>query len=525
MAVHHRHGIVGAAHLRGAHRVEDGACNVAGQAGQLFVALELRAGLVLLRLVFRECGLGHDATGHAQAVGGHLAVFGCAQVERRDRRGGVGLRRGDAHMATAGGVEVAHAGGEGREAVQRLAKSVQAEWLHVVFDVGPGLRRVAAGEGAELAGRHAHGAAARERVFEPDGGLAPERVGQGVERFRALHLEHRADLQVVLQVGAHAGQVVLHRYAQRLQQRGRAHARELQDLRRADAARAEHHLFRAGHLHRLAPAQQLHAGAAQSAVGLALQREPLHLRLRPHREVGPLPRRAQKGFRGVPAPAGLLVHLEIAHAFVVAGVEVGGGGYAGLLRGLGERVEHVPAQALLFNAPLARAAQAAVAVQQGQRGVGHALVGGVEPVVVFVRLEVGQALAPRPAGVAGELRPLVVVPRLAAHVDHAVDAGAAAQPLAARVAQAAAVQARVGLGLVKPVGARVADAIQVTHRDVDPVVVVLAPGFDQQHAARRVGAQAVGQQAAGRAGADDDVIKSGLGHGGFTRGASCRRAG
>jgi hypothetical protein len=83
--------------------------------------------------------------------------------------------------------------------------------------------------------------------------------------------------------------------------------------------------------------------------------------------------------------------------------------------------------------------------------------------------------------------PLVVVARLAAHVDHAVDAAAAAQRLAARVAQRAAVQAGVGLGVVEPVGARVADAVQVAHRDVDPVVVVLAAGLDQQHALGGVG--------------------------------------
>ena len=108
--------------------------------------------------------------------------------------------------------------------MQRLAKGVQAERLHVVFNIGPGLGRVAAGEGTELAGRHAHGAGAFQGVFQPDLGFAPERAGQGVERGGALHLEDGADLQVVLQVGAHAGQVVLHGNAVALQQRRRANA-------------------------------------------------------------------------------------------------------------------------------------------------------------------------------------------------------------------------------------------------------------------------------------------------------------
>jgi hypothetical protein len=49
-AVHHRHRVVGAAHLRRAHRVEDGGGDVAGQAGQFVVGLELHAGLELFGL-------------------------------------------------------------------------------------------------------------------------------------------------------------------------------------------------------------------------------------------------------------------------------------------------------------------------------------------------------------------------------------------------------------------------------------------------------------------------------------------
>ena len=48
-------------------------------------------------------------------------------------------------------VGLAHAGGELGKAVPRLAKGVQAERLHVVFNIGPRLGRVAAGEGTELA--------------------------------------------------------------------------------------------------------------------------------------------------------------------------------------------------------------------------------------------------------------------------------------------------------------------------------------------------------------------------------------
>src|SRR6218665_3831349 len=51
-------------------------------------------------------------------------------------------------LAPTGGVEVALAGRGGRKAVQRLAKRIQRQRLHMVLQVGMGLLRVAAGEGA-----------------------------------------------------------------------------------------------------------------------------------------------------------------------------------------------------------------------------------------------------------------------------------------------------------------------------------------------------------------------------------------
>jgi hypothetical protein len=228
-------------------------------------------------------------------------------------------------------------------------------------------------------------------------------------------------------------------------------------------------------------------------VAVALEVQPRHLCAGPQREVGAArARRPQEGLGCVPAPAALLVDLEVAHAFVVAAIEVVGGRQAGLHRGLCPGVENVPAQTLLFDAPFAT----------GAMPFAHALV------MVLVALEVRQHRIPLPGRVASGLGPLRIVAPLAAHVDHAVDAGAAAQRLAARVAQRAPVQARVGFGLVAPVGAWVADAVEITHRNVDPVVVVLAAGFDQQHALGRVGAEAVGQQATGSAGTDDDVVES-----------------
>ena len=210
----------------------------------------------------------------------------------------------------------------------------------------------------------------------------------------------------------------------------------------------------------------------------------------------------------VPAPAVFLVDLEVAHALVVAAVEVVGGGDTGLHRRLSEGVQHLPAQALAVHAPFAAVAVPARSFERNRAlaPVGHAR-DAIQSIVILVRHEVGQAALPAPFVLARHGRPLVIVARLAAQVQHAVDAAAAAQHLAARVAQRAPVQAVGRLGLVEPVGARVADAVQVAHGDVHPVVVVLAAGLDQQHAPALVGRQAVGQQAAGGAGTDDDVVE------------------
>jgi len=87
-----------------------------------------------------------------------------------------------------------------------------------------------------------------------------------------------------------------------------------------------------------------------------------------------------------------------------------------------------------------------------------------------------------------------------------VDARRAAQSLAAPVAQRAPFQGRIGFGREESVGARIADAVKVAGRDVDPVVIVPPAGLDHQYALAGIGPQAIGQQAAGGAAANDDVV-------------------
>ena len=183
-----------------------------------------------------------------------------------------------------------------------------------------------------------------------------------------------------------------------------------------------------------------------------------------------------------------MIDLEIAAAFVVALVEVADALDTTLLRGIAKRVEDRPVQALLFNPPL-------TAVTVEFRGAGK---------MVFALLEKWQHIFPGPAGIV--LGPAVVVPGLAAHVDHAVDRRTTAQHLSPRIAQRTALQAFLGFGLEAPVGARVADAEQIADGNMDPGIVIATAGFKQQHAMGRVGRQSIGQQAACGAGAYHHVI-------------------
>ena len=141
-----------------------------------------------------------DAPRQAQRIGGDAAVGLGRQVVGQDRGRVVVARRADAHMAARLRVQVAHAGGEG---VARCSGSPKAS----------------SDSGCTWYSTFGHSCSADERVKQPscDGAmligplrdsryckpicaLPNQRVGQRVERAHALHREHGADLQVVLQV-------------------------------------------------------------------------------------------------------------------------------------------------------------------------------------------------------------------------------------------------------------------------------------------------------------------------------------
>ena len=206
-------------------------------------------------------------------------------------------------------------------------------------------------------------------------------------------------------------------------------------------------------------------------------------------QIGAMQRRLEEGARRRPAPAALLVDVKGAAPFVVAGVEVHDRFDVGLLGRPAERIEQIPSHARRLDAQLAA----------------DAMRGALAEEVIFVPLEIGQHVVPAPAG-KPELAPMIVIGGLAAHVDHRVDRRRAADHLAARIIEAAAIEAFLRLGLEAPVRARIADREQIADGNMKPNPIVAAAGFEQQHAPVAIGRQPIGQEAAGRARADDDVV-------------------
>ncbi len=123
----------------------------------------------------------------------------------------------------------------------------------------------------------------------------------------------------------------------------------------------------------------------------------------------------------------------------------------------------------------------------------------------FAAFEVRQHIGVGPAA-RTLLRPAVVVAAMAAGIGHHVDRRRSAQHLAAHRLDPAPVHVRLGLGAVAPVEHAVFVHLAHAERDVDERIEVAPARLDEQHARRSILAQPVGQHAARRASADDDVV-------------------
>jgi hypothetical protein len=126
--------------------------------------------------------------------------------------------------------------------------------------------------------------------------------------------------------------------------------------------------------------------------------------------------------------------------------------------------------------------------------------------LVFGFPEKRQDVVVTPAMVA-MLTPAIVILMLTTDIEQTVDRTRSAQDLAARLKHASPVQSRLRLGLVHPVDGFFLEQPAISERHMDSEVGILGASLEQQHRILSVRAQAIGQHASRRAGADDDVVE------------------
>ena len=259
-------------------------------------------------------------------------------------------------------------------------------------------------------------------------------------------------------------------------------------MRRADGAGGNNHLA-----HRLDAQDGGLARELDAHCALAVEHHAMHQRVGDDLQIWPLFRRAEvgRGGAGAPAPApGLLAPADRVSGATRQVVDVGPVFEAQLLRRLDDRMTGLW--------PLGHRRGGEVPL----RAVNFGLVAGPP----LGALEERQDVVPTPAAIA-KLRPVVVILRLAADVDQPVDRRRAAEHAAARIGDGAAVRAGIGLGLEAPGELLVVKQLHIADRNMNERVPVAPAGLDQDHASGRVFGETVGQDASGRPGADDDVIR------------------
>ena len=234
---------------------------------------------------------------------------------------------------------------------------------------------------------------------------------------------------------------------------------------------------------------------------LALEQDPGDEGAGPDLQVRAVHHRVQVGPRGAQAPAVLDVAVEGGEALLAVPVDVVGQLVAGLLDGLEEGAE--------------QRAGRGPALQDERPGVTAERVVEVRRQAALHAPEVRQAVGVIPGLHARVARPALVVQGVAALEDHPVDAGGAAQDLAAGVVDPAPVHERLRLRLVLPVVVLAADRERERRRHLDEGVepVVGAARLQDEDAVVLGRAQPVGERAAGRPAADDDEVVLVPGHG------------
>ena len=358
----------------------------------------------------------------------------------------------------------------------------------VVLDVRPlhSLVRADKGAGLEVIGRAEAGLG--QHPPRPYPRLA-ERVQPPVERDRLGAAVLEVYFQMVLQIGAHPGQVHYRHNARFLQQCRRADARALQQRRRADGAGRQNNLTAGHDLRGLAPTGNLHPDRAG-----AVEQDPLRQHPGDDLQVGPLARWREEGVCRRLAPPTGDVHLHGAKALLLITVIVLGNRVAGLLTGGDKGIIEGVQQPVVTVADTDLPTPAAVAVLAEARAF--------EPLVVRQQAGVVPALC-------ASLFPLVQIARTAANESHAIDARRTTEHLATRAVHHPASQPRLGVGPIAPVELVLGHGDRQRRGHLHENRPVAAAELQQSDPDIRVLGQPGCNDGAGRAAAHDHVVKFG----------------
>ena len=223
---------------------------------------------------------------------------------------------------------------------------------------------------------------------------------------------------------------------------------------------------------------------------VAVENDAGRLGIRFHAQVLPPARRLEIGHRRTVAPPVAREQLKITDAFLIAAVEVMGAGNAELLGAANDGLHQF---ASFPRCP-------STIADHRRHGFCCATA------VVFGPDEIGQHALPVPAGIA-ELRPVIVILALAANENQPVDRTRSAKSPAARPVDLAIVHVDLGVGVETPIVGLVKHGLAISDRDMDPEVVVPGTGLEQQDLMAAIRAEAIGQDAARRSRAHDDVIE------------------
>src|SRR5215470_19188590 len=101
---------------------------------------------------------------------------------------------------------------------------------------------------------------------------------------------------------------------------------------------------------------------------------------------------------------------------------------------------------------------------------------------------------------------MVEVRRLAADVKQTINRARAAQHFPPRLDDLPVVEFCLRLRAIEPVDLAIGEQLAVAERDVNPDIAIMPARFHQQNAMAARGGETIGENAAGAAGADDDIV-------------------